>query len=461
MRILTIIHGLGPGGMERVAQNCALAYAKGGHDSAVFSHSHDGHRRAILERAGVPVFVGGESEAERVRGAREAWAWGPDVVHIHRFGYPEPAAGHVLRVLRESAEARGGREGQGGRLPVVETNHFARADATADRLLIDAHIQISRWCMWQWRRWSRGLRPEAVGVLVPHMVKADVFRRAAEDRIRAFRAEFGVPEDAVLFGRVGQTTPSIWPPTLIDVFEEVARGDGRAWLMVVGSPDSLIPRIERLPEDVRRRVVRVPFIVGDERLVECYSAMDVFLHVTLIGDSFGLVLCEAMLCGTPVITLSTPCRGNSQVEVVGHRRGGLVCADIGSIPGAMRTLMDDAGLRRRYGLQGGEFVRREFDPERITGMLLRVLAAVRRHESREELRIALAEDPAMVRGVGWKEIRGLRDDALGRTPLSQRLLMHIVGQPWIYRLIRLVRRPPKEGYSDPGLAPRGAGAGAH
>ena len=57
--------------------------------------------------------------------------------------------------------------------------------------------------------------------------------------------------------------------------------------------------------------------------------MDGFLHVSRIGESFGMVLCEAMLCGVPVVTLSTPLKDNSQLEVVGPRRGRAGGADAG------------------------------------------------------------------------------------------------------------------------------------
>jgi hypothetical protein len=41
-----------------------------------------------------------------------------------------------------------------------------------------------------------------------------------------------------------------------------------------------------------------------------------------IGESFGFVLAEALLCGCPVVTLSTPFKDNAQFEVVGDKIGG-------------------------------------------------------------------------------------------------------------------------------------------
>jgi len=58
-------------------------------------------------------------------------------------------------------------------------------------------------------------------------------------------------------------------------------------------------------------------ISSREELVELYSIMDVLLFTSTV-DSFGLVMIESMLCGTPVIALDSPCSSEvlSKIGVV-------------------------------------------------------------------------------------------------------------------------------------------------
>lgn len=82
-------------------------------------------------------------------------------------------------------------------------------------------------------------------------------------------------------------------------------------LLVVGKINSRIKR---------KNIVCVPYVADKQKMVEIYSVADVYLHLST-EDTFGLVIGEAMACGTPVIVFdSTACS-----EVLGSDRcGGVV-----------------------------------------------------------------------------------------------------------------------------------------
>ena len=124
----------------------------------------------------------------------------------------------------------------GARVPVIETNHFSRVDDSPDRAHIDVHMQLSRWCMWKWRQWARGLRPPPLGAVVPHIIDGAAFRPADEPTRRAFRSEHGIPEDAFVFGRLGQPHHSKWSPVAFRAFASVAERYPEAWLLLIGLP---------------------------------------------------------------------------------------------------------------------------------------------------------------------------------------------------------------------------------
>jgi glycosyltransferase involved in cell wall biosynthesis len=66
-------------------------------------------------------------------------------------------------------------------------------------------------------------------------------------------------------------------------------------------------------------------------------------------EPFGMVLIEAMACGTPVVAL----RGGAVSEIVVQRETGLICDHPGQLPGALREIheISPAACRRRVTLR--------------------------------------------------------------------------------------------------------------
>jgi glycosyltransferase involved in cell wall biosynthesis len=430
MRVLTVVFSLGPGGMERVAQNYTLGYQQLGHDVALLAYSGGGPREEPLREANVPLFVGGISDAERLAATNEAGRWQPEVIHIHRPGMANAMTAALLRQLKAAAH---------GRTVVLETNVFARPDYSADRQLIDVHLLLTRWCLWKWRRWSRGLRPTPVGTVIPNMIDMEAFCPSSDTEAHAFRNEFGIPQDAFLFGRVGQPIEAKWSPVALEAFSRMASDSPRAYLLLVGLPPGYEKYIAAMPSNVRRRVIQISFLHGDQRLRACYTAMDVLLHAARIGESFGLVLVEAVRCGCPAITLSTPAKDNSQIEVVGHERGGLVVGDLAQMVRAMNRLMEDDALRGRLAEQGSQWARENYAIDAAMPRLVRVAALALAAENRDSLRDMLDKDRELVTDVSESEIKRLRTNLWGRPPLADRLLARLVHVPWIFRQWSRVR----------------------
>ncbi len=90
-------------------------------------------------------------------------------------------------------------------------------------------------------------------------------------------------------------------------------------------------------------------------------------------DGLPTVLLEAMAAGLPVV--STTLTGVP--EIVDHEVNGLLTppGDVPALAAALARLLDDADLRRRYGVAGQEKVRTHFDLRRNVALLHRWLTA--------------------------------------------------------------------------------------
>lgn len=426
MRILSVVGRLEKGGTERVAQNFAVSYARLGHASAVLAHSEGGLREAILRDRGIETFVG-NGNLQKISSFVDGFK--PDVIHIHRPGMGSPFELELLRVLRT------------GDRRVLETNVFSRVDYGEAPALIDVHLQLSSWCMWKWRKCLGRRQANQIGVVVPNAVEPSGFERAAPEQVAAFRRSHQIAPDAFVCGRIGQASPSKWHPQTIAAFAHVAEQDPKATLLLVGLPASLRSRIDRLQSNIRQRILLLPTTTSDQELSLIYSSMDCFVHAATIGESFGLVLAEAMLCGCPVVTCSRPDRDNSQVEVVGHNEGGLVAASVQSLPEALQTIWHDTALRQRLATQARFRILQRFEADNVAARTVRLAELALQHPDRNRLREAIHAEGCFQTAVSDEEIERLLQDTIGRASWIELMRKRLVHNAWFQRaLIKLRRR---------------------
>jgi glycosyltransferase involved in cell wall biosynthesis len=421
MRVLTIIYNLKAGGTQRAAQNFSIAYRKNGIDVAVLAIEEGGPRQQELEKYDIPVFIGDSDLQERLR---EVDAWGPDIIHIHRWGGADRKTGEILKFLKKD------------RVRVLETNVFSLADNSEDQHLIDVHLHLSQWCLWRWNQLLKLSGSPQIGCVLPNLVDCDPFYPIPRTQTDAVRAGQGIPEDAFVFGRIGQPLIGKWSHIIIDAFEQVAKKHAKAYLVLIGATEEVLNRVGRLDPELSRRVKSLPQVFGDEKLREAYDAFDVFLHSAQIGESFGMVLAEAMLCGVPVITESTPFADNSQLEVVRHGEGGLVVCDRESMVAAMEELMENESLRRTMSSKGPVLIRSRFSGEALIPPLLRIIRHVQAASNRNHLRQLLEADEMLTTHVSGNTVRKLMDRSYGKTSARSKIFVRF---PRAYRFLRALK----------------------
>ena len=212
--------------------------------------------------------------------------------------------------------------------------------------------------------------------VVSNFVDLDKFDRARVTP--AFREEFGVSPDALVFGYMGRLVPKKGLDVLIRAFAQVHRKHGEAALALVGGNDSgqfsdMEAAYRQLAVDLG--VGDAVHFVGFRDDVAPYAAdFDVNVLPSIEPESFGRVLIEAMALGVPSITTAH----GGAIEVVDDGDNGL-WAEPGSVEDlarAMSRLAGDESLRRALGDQGLRDVRERYDSSAtsrtITDLIRRV-----------------------------------------------------------------------------------------
>jgi phosphatidylinositol alpha-mannosyltransferase len=162
-------------------------------------------------------------------------------------------------------------------------------------------------------------------------------------------------------------------PTLLEAFGELRRRRSHVRLVVVGD-GPMRWGYERQVEAFGIPDVEFCGHVASDLLPRYYASADVFCAPAIGGESFGIVLLEAMASRVPVIASSIP--GFSQV--VDHGVTGLLVPprDVGAWAAALEQLVDAPAARTAMGAAGMRTAQR-YDWSRVVDAILDVYRAAR------------------------------------------------------------------------------------
>ncbi|MDQ4105152.1 MAG: glycosyltransferase family 4 protein [Actinomycetota bacterium] len=253
-----------------------------------------------------------------------------DVLHLH-----EPVAPSLSLIVLALADR-----------PVVATFHFATARswalAAAHGLLqptmekVTARIAVSPL--------ARRVQVEYLGgdaVEIPNGVDVSHFAGA--------RPLPGYPRIGGTVGFVGRfDEPRKGMPVLLAALRTVVRTRPDLRLLVVGHGDAAA--LMRAAGPVLASHIRVLGALGDEGKAAALASVDVLCAPAIGGESFGIVLTEAMAAGTPVLASDLDA---FRLVLDGGRAGVLVTAGSpAALAAALVDLLDDPARRAALAAAG-------------------------------------------------------------------------------------------------------------
>jgi phosphatidyl-myo-inositol alpha-mannosyltransferase len=183
-------------------------------------------------------------------------------------------------------------------------------------------------------------------VLIPNGVSVRKYEKA--DPLPGWPGEGGA---LGFLGRMDEPRKGL--PVLLRAFETLGSQRPGLRLLIVGRGDA-DEVTARVPAEMRDRVVLLGQ-VSDADKVRAYHSVDVFCAPNTGGESFGMVLTEAMAAGVPVVAsdldaFRTVLRGGAAGELFAN-------GDAGDLARAAGRLLDDPGRRARLSAAASAAVR--------------------------------------------------------------------------------------------------------
>jgi glycosyltransferase involved in cell wall biosynthesis len=357
MKIVTFINQLGLGGSEKAACCWAKGLAERGHTVHVLT-LRDGPRRAVLETDGIEVHLAADANAIR----KQLHELRPDVIHAHAPGHPHE--GDILgRALADLPK-----------IPVVQTNVFGRFDNPKEDRWTDFRLFVS-WtsCVQAARRSFQRLNKDFFRRASVAVYPLDANDGPSSPEIQQFRQQYGIHQDEILLGRLSRPEPNKWTDLPIAAFRIAARRDPRLKLLL-REPPPAVARSLNVASD-RERFVVLPATSDPAELALTMASLDVVLHTSSVGESFGYGIAEPMNYAKPVIANSTPWQDQAQIELVRHGECGFIASTPGTVADAILKLANNADLRMRFGKNGQAHIRNLASPEESTDRLESALQA--------------------------------------------------------------------------------------
>lgn len=354
MRKIKIIEAtieLGLGGTEYVIQLYSKYFDKDRFEVLVVGLNAGGERARLIQEMGIEVQILDGNLNKLAQLLKET-----DVFHWHGNGTMGKELAAVLRANKPKL--------------VIQTNVFGLYNASLYDI-IDYDLYVSKMILIRRMMQDQYLNNNFFikRKVLSNPVDTDqiINLLPTEIAVQQFKKENKL-EDYFIVGRIGRADGAKFDLITLDGFARFASRVSNARFLLVGATLAILEYAEKL--GITNKLIVFENTPDLKQLLIYYKTIDIFLAASNLGESFGLVIAEAMTAGVPVVTITTPDRDNAQVELVDNGKTGLVVKrDSEKIAAALFYLYQNKDVREKLSEAAKLKVIKEYRANRVVNIL--------------------------------------------------------------------------------------------
>lgn len=219
---------------------------------------------------------------------------------------------------------------------------------------------------------SEGVAPREKFTTVYSGMDVEPFLHAAEHR-ESIRQELGIPQDAIVIGKIARLFHLKGHEYVIEAASEVVRAHPRVKFLFVG--DGILRG--ELEAAIAAKGLKEHFyfagLVPPQRIPEYLGAMDILVHTSL-REGLARALPQALISGVPVVSFDVD--GAREVVLSGQTGFLLPPKDVAGVGRGLKELVLDETLRKKCGQTGREMFTERFRHQKMTADLRQIYAEV-------------------------------------------------------------------------------------
>ena len=213
------------------------------------------------------------------------------------------------------------------------------------------------------------VKPEKIAV-IHHGFPLEKFKELNEGAVSWLRLKYTLQDKYPVIGVIARQTKWKGIQYIIPAFKRILEEYPNAYLVLANATGDYQKKISALLQQLPAHSYAE--IAFEEDLFSFYHCFDLFVHtpINYHAEAFGQVYIEAMAAGIPSVFTLSGIAG----ELVRDQENALVAeyADSDSIYKNLKTLLENADLRKKLGLNAQKSVTKKFELDYMMAKLMKM-----------------------------------------------------------------------------------------
>lgn len=354
IKVASLTNNMGPGGLGREIITINRHLNKGFFTHFVISMGSKDEVWAKFVDSDKIFFISDPKEISRMLEENNI-----NILYAHRHGRNEPAYDAIAKEISE-------------KVALWEMNTFSVLDKGYFGQRCEGHVFVSRtnllkYCVQNNIKFDFKKYKTVYG-----LVDCGHWQENAptETEIKDYKAKLGLEENFVL-GRAARPVMDKWDDEMLVMWKRLSKMNPKIKFLVYGVPEEKKKLL--LAAGRSENLIMLEPTSSDKELRLFYSAIDVFVHDSQIGECACATIAEAMFFRKPIVVKSTPfprftfgrshTKDNGQIEQIKNGENGYVVANGVAMAKAIDYLYNYPEVARQMGEKNQKEMLAKYDAE--------------------------------------------------------------------------------------------------